>query len=159
IVAQARTPAFYADLGVPDTVSGRFDMMVLHVYLAYRRLASQSATRAAGQKLFDRFCADMDGTLRERGVGDLAVPRKMRAIGEAFYGRAQVYDAALAAADDAALAAALEKNVFGGASGSAAQGRRLAAYVRRTEVLLAQLDAEAIVGGSLVFPEPAGANA
>ena len=159
IVAQARTPAFYADLGVPDTVSGRFDMMVLHVYLAYRRLASQSATRAAGQKLFDRFCADMDGTLRERGVGDLAVPRKMRAIGEAFYGRARVYDAALAAADDAALAAALEKNVFGGASGSAAQGRRLAAYVRRTEVLLAQLGAEAIVGGSLVFPEPAGANA
>jgi cytochrome b pre-mRNA-processing protein 3 len=109
--------------------------------------------------LFDRFCADMDGTLRERGIGDLAVPRKMRAIGEAFYGRARSYDAALAAAEDAALAAALEKNVFGGASGLAAQGRRLAAYVRRTEAVLTQLNAEAIVGGSLAFPEPVEASA
>jgi cytochrome b pre-mRNA-processing protein 3 len=159
IVAQARAPAFYADLDVPDTLSGRFDMMVLHVYLVYRRLASESGTRAAGQELFDRFCADMDGTLRERGIGDLAVPRKMRAIGEAFYGRARSYDAALAAAEDAALAAALEKNVFGGGAGLAAQGRRLAAYVRRTEAVLARLNAEAIVGGSLAFPEPVEASA
>jgi cytochrome b pre-mRNA-processing protein 3 len=159
IVAQARAPAFYADLGVPDTLSGRFDMMVLHVYLVYRRLAAESETRGAGQKLFDRFCADMDGTLRERGIGDLAVPRKMRAIGEAFYGRAQVYDAALAAADDAALAAALEKNVFGGLPGLPAQALRLAAYVRRTEAILAQLGAVAIVAGSLSFPQPAEASA
>ena len=159
IVAQARAPAFYADLCVPDTLSGRFDMMVLHVYLVYRRLASESGTRAMGQALFDRFCSDMDGTLREHGVGDLAVPRKMRTIGEAFYGRAKVYDAALAAADDAALAAALERNVFGGASGLAARGRRLAAYVRRTEAVLTQLGAEVIVGGSLAFPQPVEASA
>jgi cytochrome b pre-mRNA-processing protein 3 len=159
IVAQARAPAFYADLDVPDTLSGRFDMMVLHVYLVYRRLAAESATRVAGQALFDRFCADMDGTLRERGIGDLAVPRKMRAIGEAFYGRARVYDAALGAADDAALVAALERNVFGEAAGLAARGRRLAAYVRRTEAVLAQASAAAIVDGSLVFPEPAEASA
>jgi cytochrome b pre-mRNA-processing protein 3 len=158
IVAQARAPAFYADLDVPDTLSGRFDMMVLHVYLVYRRLASEAGARAAGQALFDRFCADMDGTLRERGIGDLAVPRKMRAIGEAFYGRVRVYDAALAAADDVVLAAALEKNVFGGALGLAAQARRLAAYVRRTEAALAQASAEAIVGGSLAFPQPAEAS-
>jgi cytochrome b pre-mRNA-processing protein 3 len=159
IVAQARAPAFYADLGVPDTVSGRFDMMALHVYLVYRRLASEPATRGVGQELFDRFCSDMDGTLREHGIGDLAVPRKMRTIGEAFYGRARVYDGALAATDEVALAAALEKNVFGGTSGLAAQGRRLAAYVRRVEVVLAQLTTEAIVGGSLVFPQPAEASA
>lgn len=159
IVAQARAPAFYADLGVPDTVSGRFDMMVLHVYLVYRRLAVEPGTRAVGQELFDRFCADMDGTLRERGVGDLAVPRKMRAIGEAFYGRARVYDAALGAADDASLAAALKKNVFGGTPGSDAQVRRLADYVRRTEAVLTRLGAETIVCGSWAFPQPAEASA
>ena len=158
IVAQARTPAFYADLEVPDTLSGRFDMIVLHVYLVYRRLASQSATRAAGQELFDQFCADMDGTLRERGVGDLAVPRKMRAIGEAFYGRARVYDTALAAADDAALIAALEKNVFGGAR-PAARARDLAAYVRRLDAVLAQTSAEAVIAGLLDFPQPVEAAA
>jgi cytochrome b pre-mRNA-processing protein 3 len=152
IVAQARAPGFYADLAVPDTVSGRFDMMVLHVYLFYRRLARDGAEmRALGQELFDRFCADMDGTLRERGVGDLAVPRKMRAIGEAFYGRAGVYDAALAAGDDTALAAALEKNVFGGAPGRAAQAQGLARYVRRTEALLAATDAHAIAAGAIGF--------
>ncbi len=159
IVAQARAPIFYADLGVPDTLSGRFDMMVLHVYLVYRRLAAESETRVAGQNLFDRFCADMDGTLRERGIGDLAVPRKMRTIGEAFYGRARVYDAALAAADDVALAAALEKNVFAGPAGLPEQAHRLATYVRRTEAFLAQLSTEAIVGGSLSFPQPAEAGA
>jgi cytochrome b pre-mRNA-processing protein 3 len=159
IVAQARAPVFYADLAVPDSLSGRFDMMVLHVYLVYRRLASDPGTRAVGQELFDRFCADMDGTLRERGVGDLAVPRKMRAIGEAFYGRARVYDAALAAVDDAALVAALEKNVFGDGPGLAGQGRRLAVYVRRTEADLADVSGEAIVGGSLVFRQPAQAGA
>lgn len=156
IVAQARAPAFYADLGVPDTVSARFDMLVLHVYLVYRRLACESGTRAAGQELFDRFCADMDATLRERGVGDLAVPRKMRAIGEAFYGRARVYDAALATADNVTLAAALEKNVFGASS---RQAQRLAAYVRRTEANLAALSTAAIVRDALVFPEPVEASA
>jgi cytochrome b pre-mRNA-processing protein 3 len=158
IVAQARLPAFYADVGVPDTVSGRFDMMVLHVYLVYRRLASESGTRAAGQALFDHFCADMDGTLRERGVGDLAVPRKMRAIGEAFYGRARVYDTALASADDGHLAAALEKNVFGRASDAGGEGQRLAAYVRRAEATLMRLDPAAIAEGALDFPQPAEAT-
>ena len=157
IVAQARAPAFYADLGVPDTVSGRFDMLVLHVYLVYRRLASEPATRAAGQELFDRFCSDMDGTLRERGVGDLAVPRKMRTIGEAFYGRVRVYEGALAATDEAALAAALEKNVFGGASRAQAAGSpRMCGAPKLTWL---QLSTAAIVRDPLVFPEPAEASA
>jgi cytochrome b pre-mRNA-processing protein 3 len=155
IVAQARARIFYAGLKVPDTVAGRFDMMVLHVHLLYRRLARDGdEMRAVGQQLFDRFCADMDGTLRELGVGDLGVPRKMRAIGEAFYGRAGAYDAALAASDDAALAAALERNIFGGAPEARTQARRLASYVRCTEASLAQLDADAVVAGTIAFPPP-----
>ena len=117
IVAQARVPTFYQVYGVPDTVNGRLEMIMLHAVLFLRRLEREAApARALGQGLFDRFCRDMDESMREMGVGDLAVPRKMRRIGEAFYGRQAVYRAALAAPDDQPLAAALQRTVFAGAS-------------------------------------------
>src|SRR6202166_2603913 len=119
IVAQARAAPFYLIGGVPDTVNGRFEMVVLHTVLVLRRLESEpDPVRALGQALFDRFCGDMDGSLREMGVGDLAVPDKMRKIGEAFYGRQAVYAAALAARDPEPLIAALARNVFGAEAGS-----------------------------------------
>lgn len=155
VVAQARAPEFYRSLAVPDTVEGRFDLLVLHVHLLYRRLAGEDeAVRAAGQDLFDRFIEDMDGSLREMGVGDLAVPKRMRGIGEAFYGRAAVYDSALAAADDTALAAALLKNVYAGDANAADAAARLAAYVRAAAAALAAQDAAAIAGGQVGFPPP-----
>src|SRR3990172_4805977 len=87
IVAQARAPAFYRNYGVPDTINGRFEMITLHTILLLDRLEGEpDAIRGLGQELFDAFCRDMDANLREMGVGDLAVPRKMRGIGEAFYG-------------------------------------------------------------------------
>src|ERR1700692_2600765 len=108
IVAQARAAPFYRNYGVPDTVNGRFEMVVLHTVLVLRRLETEpQGVRELGQGIFDRFCADMDGSLREMGVGDLAVPDKMRKIGEAFYGRQSVYAAALAAPDPEPLIAAL----------------------------------------------------
>ena len=98
IVAQARARAFYQIYGVPDTVNGRFEMVVLHAVLLLHRLRAEPALREPlGQGIFDMFCNDMDATLREMGVGDLAVPRSMRRIGEAFYGRQAVVEAALAA--------------------------------------------------------------
>ena len=90
---------------------------MLHAVLFLRRLECEAApVRALGQGLFDRFCRDMDESMREMGVGDLAVPRKMRRIGEAFYGRQAVYRAALEAPDEQPLAAALQRTVFAGAS-------------------------------------------
>ena len=110
IVAQARKPAFYQSYGVPDTVEGRLDMIVLHLILAMRALGvGQSAGQRAGrhqaisQALFDHFCRDIDGNLREMGIGDLAVPKHMQRVAGTFYGRAEVYGAALDAGDDAAL--------------------------------------------------------
>ena len=94
IVTQAREPVFYRDMGVPDTVNGRFDMILLHLWLVLRRLRTVRR-RELSQGLFDHFCEDMDDNLREMGVGDLTVPKQMRAFGEAFYGRAKAYDAAL----------------------------------------------------------------
>ena len=79
---------FYRDLGVPDTVNGRFDLLVLHLWMVLRRLKPIEGGAGLSQALFDRFCDDMDANLREMGVGDLTVPKRMQAFGEAFYGRA-----------------------------------------------------------------------
>jgi cytochrome b pre-mRNA-processing protein 3 len=134
IVAHARSPIFYFGYGVPDTVGGRFDMIVLHLVLFLERLKRESsAAKSLGQEVFDLFCRDMDDNFREMGVGDLAVPREMRMVGEAFYGRAAAYEAALAG-DDAALVEALTRNIFGKPSTGA---QRLAAYMREACRLLA----------------------
>ena len=157
IVAQARAAPFYRIYGVPDTVNGRFEMVVLHTVLVLRRLESEPVPlRRLGQALFDRFCRDMDGSLREMGVGDLAVPDKMRKIGEAFYGRQAVYAAALAAPDQEPLIAALARNVFGAEAGSGLGAIRLATYVRAAADLLAGQDGRALVRAELDFPAPEG---
>ncbi|SRR5712691_2147203 len=154
IVAQARVPAFYQIYGVPDTVNGRLEMIMLHAVLALQRLEGEAApVRALGQGVFDLFCRDMDDSMREIGVGDLAVPRKMRRIGEAFYGRQAVYRAALAAADDAPLIAALERNVFAGAPEGGAAGK-LAAYVRATVLGLDAQSGDDFERAQLAFPDP-----
>src|ERR1700712_4811266 len=113
IVAQAREPLFYRDLGVPDTVNGRFDLLVLHLWMLLRRLKSTPDGVSVRQDLFDHFCNDMDANLRELGVGDLTVPKRMQAFGEAFYGRTAAYDLALSAGREP-LAQALCKNIFNG---------------------------------------------
>jgi cytochrome b pre-mRNA-processing protein 3 len=155
IVAQARTPKFYADYGVPDTIEGRFDMVVLHVYLVFRRLAAAGeAARARGQEMFDLFIEDMDASMRELGISDLSVPRKMRAMAEGYYGRSGVYDAALLDTGDDKLAAALLRNVYAGDRNTEAGARRLARYVRQTEKELAGANAGEIEGGVVTFPEP-----
>jgi cytochrome b pre-mRNA-processing protein 3 len=165
IVAQARAPGFYAGLGVPDTVEGRFDMIVLHLALVMRRLRAGAAeppraAQLAIQDLFDHFCVDMDHNLREMGVGDLGVPRRMRKFGEAFYGRAAAYDRALDAGDPAALATALGRNVFGRAAGAEdAPAARLAAYVQRCDALLAEQDAAGLFAGGVRFAAVPAAEA
>jgi cytochrome b pre-mRNA-processing protein 3 len=157
IVAQARVPAFYLAFGAPDTPEGRFDLLVLHLALVCRRLgraegAEQASARALSQGVFDMFCRDMDHNLREMGVGDLTVPKTMRKLGEAFYGRLEVYDRALASHDPAELAAALARNAQG-PQASAVAAERLAAYVRAAA---ARLEALPIAGlREVSFPDPA----
>ena len=174
IVAQARNAAFYASYGVPDTVEGRFELIVLHLVLVLRRfgqdgaLGQQSTTavngpgrglgHGAGQQLFDVFCRDLDDNLREMGVGDMAVPRRMRHFGEAFYGRQAAYCAALANPGEEALEKALARNIFGLA---AADGRAvvLARYARAVANRLSAQAEDALLAGistaaDSVFPSP-----
>jgi cytochrome b pre-mRNA-processing protein 3 len=152
IVTQAREPLFYRDLGVPDTVNGRFDLLVLHLWMVLRRLQPIPGGAVLSQALFDRFCEDMDANLREMGVGDLAVPKRMQAFGEAFYGRAAAYDLALTEGREA-LAQALCKNILNGEQ--IENARRLAFYAEAVIASLAGLDEARMEGGSWRFPSPA----
>ena len=161
IVTQAREPLFYQDLGVPDTVNGRFDLLLLHLWMVLRRLrrveggdeAAQRVAQEVAQALFDHFCADMDANLREMGVGDLAVPKRMQAFGEAFYGRSTAYDLALTDSAEA-LAQAVCKNVLEG--GDIDPARRLAAYAQAVIAGLDKIDNAALLAPSWTFPSPAG---
>jgi cytochrome b pre-mRNA-processing protein 3 len=153
IVAQARLPVFYRSYAVPDTPDGRLDMIMLHAILAIRRLeAGDAGLKRLGQGIFDHFCQDMDDNLREMGVGDLAVPKRMKRIGEGFFGRRAAYDDALAAAGEDALVTALQRNVFAGAA--PAEAVRLALYVRQADALLRAQQGEALAGGTVTFPDP-----
>jgi cytochrome b pre-mRNA-processing protein 3 len=160
IVAQAREPAFYRQFGVPDTANGRLEMIVLHTILVLSRLEADGASgRPVGQALFDHFCSDMDANLREMAVGDLAVPRKMKAIAEAFYGRKRAYAAAMAADSAEPLATALARNIYGGGDSDRAAAEGLAAgglarYVREAGRRLAALDESALLTGQVDFPDP-----
>jgi cytochrome b pre-mRNA-processing protein 3 len=154
IVAQARLPCFYRDYAVADTVNGRFDLIVMHLALVLDRLTQDTALRGLAQGLFDRFCQDMDHNLREMGIGDLAVPKEMRRMGEAFYGRAQAYQAALAA-DGQALVEAVNRNIYGGSSPAPAAAARLAAYMREAVRELDAQESASLAGGVMRLPDPA----
>ena len=145
IVAQARQPAFYAALQVPDTPQGRFEMVLLHACLALRRLSGEPAF---GQALFDLMFADFDVNLRELGVGDLGVGKRVYGWAAAFRGRAATYAAGLIGEID--LAAALARNVY--ASRPEADPAPLADYVRRAAAALALYAPEAVMAGALAWP-------
>ena len=158
IVAQARSPAFYRGYGVPDTLDGRLDMIVLHLVLLLRQFRKAQATEPSigqnlGQDLFDRFCRHMDDNFREMGVGDLTVPKEMQRVAEVFYGRAKAYESALDDDGMDALEAAVSRNVFG-ASAPPLGARRLAAYMREASRRLGAQAPGAFGRAELDFPDP-----
>lgn len=116
IVAQSRQEKFYAEWGVPDTVTGRFDMISLHMALTMHRLHGVPEARAFAQALVEVFFRDMDQSIRELGVTDLGVPAKIKKMGKAFYGLAGVLGSALDSGDVGAVETVLVKNVYGGAN-------------------------------------------
>ncbi len=159
LVERAREPVFYALCGVPDTLDGRFDMIVLHVALVVRRLrAGDVPEKALAQMLFDTMMDDMDRSLREMGVGDLGVGRRVKAMAKAFYGRARAYDVALDAGPTA-LAEALGRNLFADADARPEQIRMVADYALDwARVLDRAPDAELAEGAVPLAPLPTAAD-
>lgn len=153
-VAASRAPDFYDRLGVPDTLDGRFDMVGLHAWLVIRRLGELPAPGAqVAQAVFDAFFADMDQNLRELGVSDLAVGKRVKTMWEAFHGRARAYAIALDSEDPAALPTALARNVW--RVESAPEGAAvLARYVRAQADFLATQPAAALLAGQAAFRPP-----
>jgi cytochrome b pre-mRNA-processing protein 3 len=158
-VAAARDPYLYTDLGVPDTLDGRFDMVALHTFLLIQRLKGEAAPGPAlAQAVFDAMFADMDVNLREIGVGDLSVGRKVRVMWEALHGRSAAYAAALITGDMRVLEAALGRNVWRGApppEGATAALRRLMLAV---EAHLAARPIDSLKRGEVGFPRAEDAS-
>ncbi len=148
IVAQARQPVLYTELAVPDTLDGRFDLVVLHAILVMRRLRKSGEAGAdRAQLVFDIMFADFDRTLREIGVGDLKVGKRIKQMAQAFYGRAQSYGEALDQDDEAMLAQGLRRNLYGTSEPSEAAVAGVTAYVLAQEAHLAgQADADLDAG-------------
>jgi len=144
---QARQPAFYAELSVPDTVEGRFELYTLHVVLLIHRLRGiEGETARVSQALFDAYIQALDDALREMGVGDLAVAKKMRKLGEAFYGRAKAYQTEMEG-----LAALIERTVYADVDQPSTD--RLVGYVQRSVAALASTSVEDVVAARLNWPE------
>ena len=155
LVAQARRPAFYESLGVPDTLDGRFDLIVLHATLYLKRLrAAGREGRQLAQAVFDQMFFSLDQALRELGVGDISLPKKMRNMVSAFYGRAAAYEKAINAADEQALADALTRNLFAGMAPPAAVVARLCAYLREVRDALAKAPDDIILENRFHWAEP-----
>jgi cytochrome b pre-mRNA-processing protein 3 len=156
LVAQAREPAFYREGRVPDSLDGRFELVALHAFLVLRRLKGEGPDGARlAQDLFDHMFVDMDESLREIGVGDLSVGKRVKAMAKAFYGRAAVYDAALANGAEEPLEQALARNLYGTLKSQ--EGLPLAAmgrYFRRAAAQIDELPAKALLEGRIEFPEP-----
>jgi cytochrome b pre-mRNA-processing protein 3 len=112
IVAAARQKRFYAQFQVPDTPLGRYEMLSLHIFLALHRMrGGNKALADLAQEIADEFFKDVDHSLRELGIGDQGVPKRMKKLARMFYGRVAAYGEALDVNDADALAAALTRNI------------------------------------------------
>jgi cytochrome b pre-mRNA-processing protein 3 len=156
IVAQARSEAFYRDLSVPDTVHGRFEMIVLHLALVLARLQPEGdAGQRTGRAMLEAFVTDMDDACRRLGIGDMGVPRHVKKAAAAVLERGNAYRAAIVdAAEDDALVGALATEIWQEPVALADGAVPLADYVRRTLTWLERQDGRDLLVGSVEFPAP-----
>ena len=136
IGAQARQPVFFVKLGVPDTIDGRFDLVVLHAWLVLERLREQGM-KDVSQGLIDTLFASFDESLRDLGVGDIGIGHRVKKMADAFYGRLSAYGAA---AQDGSLKDAILRNIYRGEAGHDADADALASYALAARAKLHESD-------------------
>ncbi len=151
VVDQSRTPALYEVYAAPDTVEGRFEIYTLHVFLLLDRLKRQGPQASdTAQALFDTYVSSLDDALREMGVGDLSVGKKMRKLGEAFYGRVKSYETAFGSLPETgALNALLVRTVYAEADSGAAP--QLVDYVLAQRAALAEQPLDRLLAGDVAW--------
>lgn len=154
LVEHARNPVFYTELNVPDTLDGRFDMITLHMHLVLRRLKRGSERHPEwtehGRWLVEAYLADLARSLREQGVGDTGVAKRIQKMAAAFYGRMDAY---AKAREEAEMLEALRRNVYGTAKEVDETAlKRLTHFVRKAEAATDALPDEQFNASNLVFP-------
>jgi cytochrome b pre-mRNA-processing protein 3 len=154
VVAQARLPAFYRDFGIPDNVTGRFDMLALHLFLFSHRLSREAdaVARQLSQDVFDEFTRELDDALRALGIGDTSVPKRKQAMVKGFYAQIDEFAPAIDAGDWNLLAERLSGRFFGG--GAKAEASLLAAYCRSACETLGRSGLSELLAGRLSWPAP-----
>ena len=152
-VMAARSRHLYTHIGVPDTLDGRFEMVSLYAFLLVHRLQQEPAPGpAVAQAVFDAMFSDMDFNLREMGVGDLSVGRKVKVMWEAFHGRSAAYATALEADNILAFDASLARNVWRGAPPSADASRLLRRAALQGKDYLTKRNLSELMRGRIKFP-------
>ena len=154
VVDQARQPGFFGEIGVPDTIDGRFELICLHAFLFLHRLKGESPAAAQlGQRFVNAMFADFDRSLREMGTGDLSVGRQVKRMAQALYGRIEAYESGLAGSD-AALKAALARNLFGTVQPAQPALDAMVGYVRGEARRLGQEPTARLLAGEVSFGGP-----
>ncbi len=154
VLDQARQPVFYKKGGVSDSVTGRFDLIVLHAVLVMRAIQRDPELAALNQEFLNSLFQTIDDSFREMGVADMRVPRKVREAAEAFYGRLNSYEEAISQGGFEPLEAALKRNLYGDQPPSDAIVHAFATYVIGSMGTLAIVSAGQWKAGKPVFATP-----
>ena len=153
LVAHARQPAFYAAYGVPDSMLGRFEMICLHAFLLFRRLGrTDQAGRELAQRVHDLMFADLDRTLREQGIGDMGIGKRVKKLARNLYGRIAAYETGLAGGAGE-LAAALRRNLYASAEPSEAEIAAMIAYINMADKHLDSQATGELMAGQAHYPD------
>ena len=151
LVIQARRPHFYKYWGIPDTPDGRYDMIMLHVFLVLHRLKyDHHNTKDISQALFDLMFEDMDKNLREMGVGDTGISHRIKQMAKAFYGRIAAYEHGLNSPDNS-LEKAIERNIYRNVPVTKGQITMLCKYIRNESINLANQRTRRLLNGRISF--------
>lgn len=157
LTSTARQPVFYTDYDVPDTVMGRFELLSVVMILFFRRTRSSATSgQELAQEIVDAFFEDIDYSIRELGIGDNSVPKRMKKLAGMFYGRLESYATAIDVDDRIALAAALRRNIYPKADEGAASMVPLADWMMTAEAHLAAVTEAELATGSAALPLPPG---
>jgi cytochrome b pre-mRNA-processing protein 3 len=155
IVSAARTPAFYRDIGVPDTVEGRFEMIALHLVLVVDRLGQQGPTGATMARDLNETCiTDLDDNMREIGIGDLAVPRKVKKAAAALFDRHRDVMTALADQNSETLEALLQRDIGQLTGASKLNVHALARHIVKLHAHILSSPPDALLDGHLSLTLP-----
>ncbi|WP_176705677.1 ubiquinol-cytochrome C chaperone family protein [Rhizobium grahamii] len=155
LTSAARMPELYERLNVPDTVMGRFEMLSAVMILFFRRTrASGTSGQEIAQEIVDAFFQDIDYSIRELGIGDNSVPKRMKKLAGMFYGRLEAYAQAMDSRDAEGLATALGRNIHPKAK-EAVDMRGLADWMFAAEDYLLSQSEDVIATGSATLPKVA----